>query len=629
MATRDDISSTEKLLDLIRAEAGPGPESPPARPWKKARRKRSFSFLARKRVSVGVEFGSQELRLVKLDAVSERDWTLLGVARIPCEADPAGDRSTFASFLRDTLSDFVGRSPGDGIWAILPTSLAEIRRIKIPKLARKQIPTAVLWTFKKDVPFDEKESLLDFEILGEVTEGEGSKTAVNVYTAPKQEIAHFKGLFSEAGFPIRGLLLAPFAAQNLLRAGWLEPETESCCLLSVEEAASRIDIFSGRDLALTRAVRTGIHSMTETMLEGLRGRSRQARRPELVMESGHTQKEMKQAREILRRLGRTPVTGQEASARSRALFGLILPVLERLLWQVQRSLEYYALNSGSDPVGKIYLTGEITAFPSLVDYIRRETGVPIEVVDPFEGLPKTEAASGVREAGTGFFTLALGAALSTPDQTPNLLYGFEDKEQQAAVVRVNRGIFGVFVALMALGMGLHLWQTHLLAGERRKVAAYQKELSRQSPRLEQGVLMGLLAKAMFEKRALSAYAKRYVNLAVLGELARLTPANIRLLGVTIHLDTPEGQKKTAAQEPAAEAAAGGGGGGPSSPPRRGTLVLEGLVLGESKALEPSLAAYLFKLERNPLLRRPHIDESRLERVRGKKALHFTVSMGIV
>ncbi len=630
MATRDDISSTEKLLDLIRAETGPGPEPLPPSARKKSKPKHRLSLLSRKRVCVGLEFGSRELRLVKLGSVADRKWTLLGVARVPCEADPAADISGFAPFLRETLSEFLDRSPANGIWAILPTSLAEIRRIQIPKISRKQIPTAVLWTFKKDVPFDAKESLLDFEILGEVTEGESRKIAVNVYTAPKQEIAHFKRLFAEAGYPLRGLLLASFATQNLLRARWLEPESESCCLLNVGEDASRIDIFAGKDLALTRAVRTGMRSMTEALLEGVDEPSLQAQEPGLSMQSAHAGKEVQKAREILRRLGTSSVTGQEASASMRALFDLILPVLERLVWQVQRSLEHYALNYGSEPVGKIYLTGEITAFPSLVDYLRREIGVPLEIVDPLQGLPESGTTASGQQAGTSTFTLAFGAALSSPEWTPNLFYGFEDKEQQAAVVRVNRGIFGVFVTLMALGMGLHLWQGHLLAGERKKVAAYQEELSRQSPRLEQSVLMELLAKAMFEKRTLSAYAKRYLSLAILGELSRLTPANIRLLGVTTRLQAPGGLKKSGAEEePAGEPAESGGENAPALSPRQGSLILEGLVLGDVKTLESSLAAYLVRLERNPLLDRPRIDESRMERVRGKKALHFTVSMGIV
>ena len=45
-----------------------------------------------------------------------------------------------------------------------------VRHIVIPKVAKKQIENAVYWTIKKETPFDDKDTVFDFEIQREVTE---------------------------------------------------------------------------------------------------------------------------------------------------------------------------------------------------------------------------------------------------------------------------------------------------------------------------------------------------------------------------------------------------------------------------------------------------------------------------
>jgi hypothetical protein len=96
-------------------------------------------------------------------------------------------------------------------------------------------------------------------------------------------------------------------------------------------------------------------------------------------------------------------------------------------------------------------------------------------------------------------------------------------------------------------------------------------------------------------------------MAVIGELSRLTPPNIRLLNLEATL-----LKKTDGKEET-----------PSS-----DLVLEGIASGESRKLEGALATYLLRLEGSPLFRQPGKPETELVSYEGKSVLRFTVHMAV-
>ena len=88
MSSRKDISSTEKLLDLIRSDEHPEtpPDPPPSFPPKNAGKENVSGFLAKRSVSVGVDIEHDELKLVKVKQLSGGQWRLLDYRKVPIKA---------------------------------------------------------------------------------------------------------------------------------------------------------------------------------------------------------------------------------------------------------------------------------------------------------------------------------------------------------------------------------------------------------------------------------------------------------------------------------------------------------------------------------------------------------------
>ncbi|MBI9077661.1 MAG: hypothetical protein JEZ02_19815 [Desulfatibacillum sp.] len=279
MNSHEEISSTEKLLNVIRGEENRGSEPPKDSPRRSSRNRESSNRKetnkqakpkkvrgSSKMVNVGVSLGRERLVLVKSGQISEKRWRTLGHRVVPYPVGIGPESADFPAFLKSVLSDFCSDSHYQ-IWTTVPSQSVDIRRILIPKVARNEVPEAIFWTFKKESPFDDARVVFDFEIEGEVRDNGVSKIAVIAYTAGRQDVNNVKSLFEKAGFPLNGLTAPPFYVQNLFRTSWLPSPGEALAVLYVGDERSRIDIFSGPNLVLTRGIKAGIHSLTEALVE--------------------------------------------------------------------------------------------------------------------------------------------------------------------------------------------------------------------------------------------------------------------------------------------------------------------------------------------------------------------------
>ena len=289
---------------------------------------------------------------------------------------------------------------------------------------------------------------------------------------------------------------------------------------------------------------------------------------------------------------------------------MILPAIEKLVRQIDRSLKYYSLQLGNENISKIYLSGEICAFGRLVDYISDQVGLSIEIIDPFASGNSVSAeispTGSILEKSS--FAHAVGMALSHNSRTPNCIFTYKDKEKSARVARINRGVFGVFVFMMVICIGTVVWQERIAEGKKAKILALGRQMEQYSPRMNQSIILRLAASAKQNSHNLKEYSKKYLCMAVIGEIARMTPSNIRLLSMTANLGRISGDKDKLPTK---------------------VLVFEGFVFGDQQAFDASLATYLIKLENSHLFSKPNIHKSTVEYHKGKKVLHFTVHMKLV
>lgn len=274
MADTPNISSTDKLLELIRRTPGnkdgdnPAPQPLAlAKGWRKVLELGKPQRAAARDVALGVEVGPSLIRMVKLGRAGGRPRSLeFKTVPVP----PSGpDAPELSLVLRLAIKDFLGRAEAD-VWSVVAPESAEIRFLQVPKVAKKQLSNAIFWTAKKEGSFDVNEVVFDYEIQGEVIEKGAARLNVLAYTVARTEYERLRNLFLQAGYALTGLTLPSVSSRALLRGGWLTDAGLPQACIHLGGDFSRLEIFSGTALQYVRVLKGGLASMAAVLSEASR-----------------------------------------------------------------------------------------------------------------------------------------------------------------------------------------------------------------------------------------------------------------------------------------------------------------------------------------------------------------------
>lgn len=615
MATEKEISSTEKLLDVIRkgsgdasseqATAGDSPLQAKKTASGSGRGKKIISLGSRD--VVGVEIKQHGLSVVKMSR-SKGSWKAVQAFSAVMKNGQTSKSPDFPSFLRKSLQGINGIKKA-GIWALVPASIGDVWQVSVPRV-KKDVYNAVFWSAKKERGFDENQTFFDYRILGEVTDTGGKKYLAEVFTAPRREIDLLKKLFASAGFNLEGITLSSFALQNLFINKAIDAGSEPFAVLSVAQDSSYIDIHRENRLLLSRAIKTGMSSMVEAVLDDLERVEPRDSGAELQLDTSADTKARRdpdQAVKMLARLaGERIADGREEVYSSEEIFDMIALPLERLIRQVERTIDHSTDVLGNPAPVRLYICGSLAAVSLVIDFFQEETGLPIQVIDPLNPSVSnvSPVISSLKKPVRMSLVTAAGLAMSSNEYTPNFLYTALDKQKE----KMNRrnGVMAAAILLIAFLITAGYWQQSAqgLAQEQQKTAALRQKID-EHPRLYTMEEINLLAGEYMQKSsALREYTRKFIPVAVMSELTSITPANIRLLNVRLDM-------------------------GPPGTRQARLLVVEGFITGENINFQTHLSSYLFRLSSSPMFGNTVIHRSDTEEFRTEgQVLKFVINVNL-
>ncbi len=297
---------------------------------------------------------------------------------------------------------------------------------------------------------------------------------------------------------------------------------------------------------------------------------------------------------------------------------MILPALERLVRQVERTIRHFGMNFDNARVEKIYVSSGVELHPRILDYISDELGLPIEIIDPFAEDEHFSALAPPPESGSvkSSFAPALGMALAQNPITPNFLHTHKDKRKTSIARNINRGMLACFLALILACTGIAFWQDQQIKERDFKKAGLQNQLSSFDLRVDKNLILKLVDRIRAQNRSLQGIGNNFLGVAVLGEVANSTPSSVRLLSITTRLGSP------AAPAPTGKPA------GKAEPPKK-VMILDGVIFGDRTTLEADLAAYLMGLKNSTLFKHATISKKSLETMDNQPVIRFTAQLDLV
>ncbi|HWR04929.1 MAG TPA: pilus assembly protein PilM, partial [Humidesulfovibrio sp.] len=592
--------------------------------------------------SIGVSISGPSLFLA---VVKQSNGALSVARRFLMQPDQAPGEKGFATFLNQCLSS-LGFAPSSvDIWAVLRSSDLDLNVLSVPKLSGSKLDAAVYWTLQKDKKFAEAEYVLDYLPLGPTAEAKEPRLDVLTCLARRTDVDRLQAAFAAAGCPLTGITAIPNALLALYKLPGAPAGHTLAANIHVEPDFSAIGLYAKDRLLFSRFIRSGAGSMAEALAEHfqdlLKPKSQLLADLELPLpgagENGADAAQeplpaldSAQAQELLRHLllgaPRPDFAREEYILPAEEVLEIISPAIERLARQVERTLEYYA-SSQQARCDALHLSGEIFGCPAIAQALAGQLGFPTVIFDPVAlvraGAEHASAADRMALAP------ALAAALAQPDKGINLISNYKVRTTQEAKRVVTRsiilGLAGLMVLIGLAGLVLERGNT----AKRAELSVLKAQSAALGPLADESTLQLTVEQYRLRQDALRLASTRLLAPAAMADISRRAPQNIRILTLTAEYPQPEETKAAAPPPPGQTSAPAPAQNGKTAPGSQGSIVIEGVVMGERAGFDAALSRFIIDLQGSPMFQMPVVNESGLKELGdGGQVLYFVMHLGV-
>lgn len=560
---------------------------------------KTFGRASGARETVGIEVGYGVLYLVLLRQTG--DGRILLKKCHSVEFDPSLDTTgpSFTALLKSELKQFCSSSKEAEVWAMPHLDRANIHNIRIPQVSPSRLAGAVFWGLQRKESFIEKDTVADFQ----VEEHTSTKATLDVSCAlvDRPAVEDLRQTFSQAGFPLSGVSIPQFALRNLVNLlGYGEQKAPVLiCQLGVK--ATSVSVLFQHRIVFTRNIPLGLQNLAEILIKELDPPPTHGEACQLILKPGQTE-ELRPA-----------VAYQHESVP-----GLLRPVLERLVRQIERTIEHYQTNFDTEPLEVIFLGGEFVSKTHLFNFISKRLSSRVLAIDPFD-LPGLQAQGPVPSdiVKRIAFGPAIGLALEGNRGGINLAHSYKDRQSDDRLSKIATAVTLAMILVTSFATLFY----HSKWTELQDLEANQKGLESKLDSLGPAITEATITRKNLEARELSerrrAAAKRYEGLALLSEISRFTPENIALLHISVAMESPvtilDGGQTSSRDEGQAAL-------------KQGTMLIKGVVTGERTDLETALTIYVARLGNSSLIE--NVDVTTTEFIRSPDSMRMTFTLSV-
>lgn len=348
---------------------------------------------------LGVDLGSHSVKLAWFTPGPGDSLTLAAHGVLPVEVAADATPEDRATQVSKLIRDFVHEHHIQHVAAATSVSGTSVivRYGKFPSMPKADMAKALPTEAEPLIPFDIKEAILSFYVLGEVEE-EGAKRADVVLAAAKRDIIQNRiDVLRHAGLPPAIVDVDAFALENVHEKTAPAGEAGGTLYLNIGNTVTNLSIVESP--AVTRVARdvfvagTGFTKACQKALQGDLAAADQAKRSLGILVSA-------EEKEAALTEGNTQALGVSQA---------LSKVADELLKEVHRSVDYYLSQGAERSISRVVLSGGSANIKGLTHYMAQELKVPVEVLNPFAFLPDQGAA--VAPEARPQLAVAVGLAL--------------------------------------------------------------------------------------------------------------------------------------------------------------------------------------------------------------------------
>ncbi|MFC1653225.1 type IV pilus assembly protein PilM [Patescibacteria group bacterium] len=331
---------------------------------------------------IGLDIGTYSIKLLGL--VKKGDGYV--VEKISSAYNPIGayisdDESQLkklASVVKGMLIE--SKSVGANLSLSIPDSMAFTSVVELPSLSDAELSSAVQWEAEQHLPVSLKEVNLEYSVV-ERDSSDGSKMRV-LLMAAKKTVVDRVIYFSE--FLESEISFIESSSLSLGRSHTLIHKEGSILLCNVGALSTDLMMLKGGMPVFFHSISTGGLALTRALERGLGLQGSQA-------------EEYKRT------------YGLEKSHLEGKVFSALQPVMDSVLVEMRKSIQYFQSEGSGETLEKIYLSGGGSYIPNVTSHMTESLGIEVLIHNPFEGMTVPEEVRLPKEVAS--FGVAAGLAL--------------------------------------------------------------------------------------------------------------------------------------------------------------------------------------------------------------------------
>jgi type IV pilus assembly protein PilM len=340
---------------------------------------------------VGLDIGSSSIKAIELKR-SKGEITVSHLGVEPLASDIVVD-----SMIVDSGSVSSAISKIFGQHNIKTKSVATsvsghsviVKKIGVQPMSEAELAESIHTEAAQHIPFDIADVNVDFEILN--PEEAGHQMDVLLVAVKKDKILNYTNVLSLAGKTPAVVDIDAFALQNCYEYNYNPSPSATVALLNLGASVMNINIVKGATPLFTRDVSVGGNQYTDSLQKEL----------DLSFEDAEALK-----------LGRRVGTVSEDAKQP-----ILQQVTEIIVLEIQKTFDFFRATASGEHIERIYIAGGSSRVPGLVDALRQEFSMPVEILNPFQRImpPLDSIENEILEQNPGQLAVAVGLALRSFD----------------------------------------------------------------------------------------------------------------------------------------------------------------------------------------------------------------------
>ena len=334
---------------------------------------------------VGLDIGSSSIKAVELRKVKGT----IEVAHVGFE--PLASDIVVDSMIVDSgsVSNAISKLFADsemktrGVATSVSGHSVIVKRISVPTMSDSELADHIQTEAVQHIPFDIADVNIDYQVLSDDTSG--PQMEVLLVAVKKDKILNYTNVLSLAGKAPAIVDIDAFALQNCYEYNYDPAPGSTVALLNLGASVMNIDIVKGTTPLFTRDVSVGGNQYTDSLQKEL----------DLTFDDAESLK-----------LGNKVGTVSEE-----AKLPILQQVTEIIVLEIQKTFDFFRATAPGEHIEKIFLAGGSSKVPGLMEGLRQEFSLPVEVMNPFQRVTASETTAALVEQNPGQLAVAVGLAL--------------------------------------------------------------------------------------------------------------------------------------------------------------------------------------------------------------------------